>query len=153
VCLAEIRRHLTPSTLPSLKNQRLSEILVELSSVLDCTDLVALGVDEAALFDDYNYSTGQALAAAALARGCESLLIPSATRLPDPNLIIFTTQLQLTSSYHVTSVVLKRSVCNWACDCGWAVDVVERPIRMVAWQRTATAVAGRPCKVSCLILH
>jgi len=101
VCLAEILRHLTPSTLPSLKNQRLSEILVELSSVLDCTNLAALGADEATLFDDYNYSTGQALAAAAIARRCEALLIPSATRLPDSNLIIFTTQVQPTSSYRV----------------------------------------------------
>jgi hypothetical protein len=105
VCLAEIIRHLTPIALPSLKHQRLSELSVDLSFVLDCTDLAALGVDQAALFDDYDYSTGQALAAAALARGCEALLIPSATRLPDPNLIIFTTQIRPTSSYLVVGFI------------------------------------------------
>jgi RES domain-containing protein len=105
LCLAETMRHLTPDTLPSLKNQRLSELSVELSAVLDCTDLAALGVDGAALFDDYDYSTGQTLAAAAIARGCEALLIPSATRLPDPNLIIFTTRIQPSSSYRAIGFV------------------------------------------------
>jgi len=105
VCLAEILWHLTPSTLPSLKNQRLSEISVDLSTVLDCTDLAALGVNDAALFGDYDYSTGQTLAAAAIARGCEALLIPSVTRLPDPNLIIFTTRVQPSSSYHAIGFV------------------------------------------------
>jgi len=105
VCLGEILRHVTPSSLPTLKNQRLSELAVNLSRVLDCTDLTALGVDEAALFDDHDYTTGQDLAAAALARGCEALLIPSATRLPDHNLIIFPAHLQPSSSYDIVGII------------------------------------------------
>lgn len=105
VCLAEVLRHLTPETLPTLKHQRLSKITVDLANVLDCRDAAALGIEQDALFHDTDYTTGQALGAAAVAHGCEGLLLASATRLPDDVLIIFPDNLRSTSHMKVIETV------------------------------------------------
>lgn len=105
VCLAETLRHVTPDLLPTLNQRRLSEIAVDLSAMLDCRDLDALGVSVERLFHDLDYTTGQELAAAAIHRGCEALLIPSATRLPDPNLIIFPDSCRSTSRIAIVGFV------------------------------------------------
>ena len=73
--------------------------------MLDCRDVSALGVSPAELFHDTNYELGQELAAAALQRNCEGLLVPSATRLPDDVLIIFTDSLRPTSRVEVVEYV------------------------------------------------
>ncbi len=84
--------------LSGLNARLLSEISVELSDVLDCRDVEAMGlkppgIEPADLFHDTDFSVGQELGAAIVARGHEAMLIPSATRLGD-NLIVFPTNLQ-----------------------------------------------------------
>jgi len=84
--------------LSGLNARLLSEISVELSDVLDCRDVEAMGlkppdVEPADLFHDTDFTVGQELGAAIVARGHEAMLIPSATRLGD-NLIVFPTNLQ-----------------------------------------------------------
>lgn len=97
VCLGEITRHLPLTSLRTLSNYRLSQLKVTLSTILDCRDIAGLGLRDEELFHDIDYEVGQALADAARKRGCEGLLVPSATRLPDPVLVIFTAQLHATS--------------------------------------------------------
>lgn len=65
------------------------------SLILDCRNINALGIPEEALFDDWNYESGQALGRAVVERGAEAMLVlvPSATRLGD-NLIVFTANLR-----------------------------------------------------------
>jgi hypothetical protein len=96
-----VTRHLTPELLPTLNQRRFSKLFVELSAVLDCRDVSALGVSLDELFHDTNYELGQALAAAAIQRNCEGLLLPSATRLPDDVLVVFTDSLWPTSRIEV----------------------------------------------------
>ncbi len=105
VCLGEVLRHVTPELLPALRDQRLSRLAVDLSAVLDCRDVAALGVPPDVLFHDTDYTPGQALGFAAIARGCEGLLIPSATRLPDDVLVIFPDNLRSTSRIEVVETV------------------------------------------------
>jgi hypothetical protein len=100
-----VLRHVTPELLPMLKGQRLSKLAVDLSAVLDCRDVTALGVALDALFHDTDYAAGQALGAAAVARGGEGLLIPSATRLPDDVLVLFPDSLRPTSRIEVVETV------------------------------------------------
>ncbi len=89
VCIAEIVRHIEPQGLPSLNQRRLTELLVSLSVVLDCRDVAALGLQPEELLHDTDYEVAQELAAAAIRRNCEAILVPSATQLPDPVLVIF----------------------------------------------------------------
>jgi RES domain-containing protein len=105
VCLAEVTRHLTPELLPTLNQRRFSKLFVELSAVLDCRDVSALGVSLGELFHDTNYELGQELAAAAIRRNCEGLVLPSATRFPDVVLVIFTDSLRPTSRIEVVEYV------------------------------------------------
>jgi len=70
-----------------IRNYRLSELQVTLAAVLDCRDLSALGLTRKALLGE-SYALGQELAAAAVARGAEGIIVPSATRWGD-NLIVF----------------------------------------------------------------
>lgn len=104
-CLAEILRHVTPNLLPMLNQRRFSELAADLSAVLDCRDLAAMNANTDRLFHDTDYTMGQELASAAIQRGCEALLIPSATRLPDRNLIIFPHSCHPTSRIEVVGYV------------------------------------------------
>ena len=73
--------------------------------MLDCRDVSALGVSLSELFHDTNYELGQELAAAAIRRNCEELVLPSATRLPDDVLVIFTDSLRPTSRIELVEYV------------------------------------------------
>lgn len=74
--------------MPQLNEYRLSQIDVKLDSVIDCRDIVTLGISLNDLLNDLDYTVSQRIGAAALAMGAEGLLVPSATRLGD-NLVVF----------------------------------------------------------------
>lgn len=88
---AEITRH---SRVTPRHNQfLLSTVEVHLHSVVDCRDSNALGIDTRALILDQNregtaYHLPQDLALAAVERGADGLLAPSATLLGD-TLVVF----------------------------------------------------------------
>lgn len=96
VCLGEVFRHITPDLLPFLNDYRLTELSVELTSILDCRRPAALGLTLSDLEHDTDYTITQGIAGAAIARGAEAILVPSATRLGD-NLIVFPPRLLPTS--------------------------------------------------------
>lgn len=90
VCLGEILRHLPAAEFVTyLRTYRLSRLEVRLAAVLDARNLSCCGLTPAMLLDDPTYEVGQTLAAAAIGRSCEGLLVPSATQLPDPVLVLF----------------------------------------------------------------
>jgi hypothetical protein len=95
ICLGEIMRHLTTANLAVLADYWVSELDVDLGSVLDCRDPAHMGLAADEVCEDLDYRVPQAIAAAAIARGAEGLLVPSATRLGD-NLIVFPDHLQPT---------------------------------------------------------
>ena len=88
VALGEIFRHISPELLADLNEYRVSELEVEMEAVLDCREARALGLHSDDLVHDYEFAITQKLAAAAIARDGEGILVPSATRLGD-NLIVF----------------------------------------------------------------
>jgi RES domain-containing protein len=94
--LGEIVRHITPDLLDKLNDFRVSELDVELAVVLDCRDASAFGLDADELVHDYDFEATQELAAAAIARDAEAILVSSATGLGD-NLIVFPAQLRSAS--------------------------------------------------------
>jgi RES domain-containing protein len=85
VALGELQRNIRSE---EIDQYRFTEIWVQLEEVLDCRDLDALGLVEADLFDTTDFETPRALAAAAIDRNIEGIVVPSASRLGD-NLIIF----------------------------------------------------------------
>jgi RES domain-containing protein len=100
--LAEIVRHITPELLDKLNDFRLSELEVDLARVIDCSDAAALGLAPEVLIRDYDFAITQELASAAIARGAEGVLVPSATGLGD-NLVVFPAELLSTSKLSVVS--------------------------------------------------
>lgn len=100
VCLGEILRNTTQELMPGLNTYRISEIDVELDTIIDCRNIAALGISLDDLMNDHDYTLSQRLGAAALAMGVEGLLVPSATRLGD-NLVVFPTQLRPKSRLEV----------------------------------------------------
>lgn len=94
--LGEILRQLSPDLLSRISDYRLSELEVELDAVLDCRDAAALGLSADDLIRDQDFVTTQEIAAEAIARGVEGILVLSATQLGD-NLIVFPDQLRTTS--------------------------------------------------------
>jgi RES domain-containing protein len=106
VALGERIRHTTPESLQALANQRISRLRVELNYVLmacaqsGCADLAVPGLTNAELCHLTDHS--KTLQLARVARGyCEAMLIPSCTRFPEGNLIIFPDRLHATSSIQV----------------------------------------------------
>lgn len=93
VALAEAWRYIDPDLIDAITETRLSEIAVTVSLALDCRNIGALDIPEEALFDDWNYESGQALGRTVVERGAEAVLVPSATRLGD-NLVVFTANLR-----------------------------------------------------------
>ena len=85
--IAELTRRLEPTTLAGLNNRRLTRIRVSLSVVLDLRDPLVLGLALADVTNDYDYSITQEIAATALRRGVEGLLVPAAS-LVSANLVI-----------------------------------------------------------------
>ena len=94
--LGEIVRHVTPELLDKLNDFRMSELEVELVTVLDCRDATAFGLAANELVRDYDFEATQELAAAAIARDAEGILAPSGTGLGD-NLIVFPACVRTTS--------------------------------------------------------
>ena len=104
ICLAELLRHLSTVTLQAKLKAQLTQLRVDLSAVLDCSDLIALGVPKDNLLHDTDYSTAHALARAARTRGCEGLLVPSAADIPGEEgcvLIVFPDLLQPGSAVRI----------------------------------------------------
>lgn len=85
--IAELTRRLEPTTLAGLNNRRLTRVYVSLSAVIDLRDPSVLGLSLADVTDDYDYTVTQAVAAAALRRGVEALLVPAAS-LVGANLVV-----------------------------------------------------------------
>lgn len=102
VCIGEILRHIEPDILPALNDYRITELEVRLSAVLDCRDVAAIGLSPTDLWHDTDCRSPRLLAQAAIARGVEGMLVPSATRLGD-NLIIFSDQLHADASLGIVS--------------------------------------------------
>lgn len=101
VCLGEVLRHVAENMLARLNDYRLSELRLALEAVLDSRDVpAALGLTLDGLLADTDYRVTQELAAAAIARQAEAILLPSATRLGD-NLILFPRNLRPRSSITV----------------------------------------------------
>jgi RES domain len=100
VCLGEYLRHIRH--LEDLRDPRLSQLEVNLGVVLDCRDVDALGITREALLEDIDYTLGQRLAAAAIRRGCEGLVVPSATHFKEPNLVVFPRSMRSTSNVVLT---------------------------------------------------
>lgn len=108
ICLAELVRHLSSETLRMKLKTQLTQLRVDLAAVLDCSDLIALGVPKHDIFHDTDYTTAQALALTARTRGCEGLLIPSAADIPGEDgcvLIIFPDMLQPGSAVRIIRAV------------------------------------------------
>lgn len=87
-----------------LNEIRFTEIDVALAAVADCRDLSALGLAPVILFDDWDYSAGQALAHAVRQAGAEGMLVPSASRAGD-NLVVFPDLLRPASTINVVRTV------------------------------------------------
>ncbi len=103
----EILRRFGPHRpLAGLHSYRRTRLHADLSAVLDCRDLAALGLTEDALLDDLNYDIGHALGLAALRRGAEGILVPSATRAGD-NLIVLPDNLRPTARIEPTTDILE----------------------------------------------
>jgi RES domain-containing protein len=86
IALWEMVRRSAARNLAYLKNNLLSELEVDLARVLDLSDPAALGLTQADLTGT-DQQACQKLAGAALARGYEGLLVPSAA-LPGLNLVL-----------------------------------------------------------------
>jgi hypothetical protein len=83
ITLHELWRQVVPTSYAGLGVYRISELWVEARAVLDCRDTACLGLAPQLLHDDKDYTVPRAIAAAAVARGAEGILLPSATRLGD----------------------------------------------------------------------
>lgn len=92
VAMGEFTRHVRD--IADLTDVRLTRIRVSLVSVMDCRDLALLGVPHDALLEDTDYTLGQELARAVIDRRHEGMLIPSATRYRDGNLVLFPFELR-----------------------------------------------------------
>ncbi len=96
VGLGEVLRHFD-DLMPQLNEYRLSELAVEISVVFDCRNAASLGLTMAGLIRDGDFLLTQELAAEAITRGAEAILVPSATKLGD-NLIVFPERLTAAST-------------------------------------------------------
>jgi hypothetical protein len=102
IALGEILRHITPELLSLLNDYRLSELAVQLRAVLDCRTTTLLGLESTELWHDTNCDVPRLVAEAAIARGVEGILVPSATRMGN-NLIVFTDYLRSDASLRIVS--------------------------------------------------
>ena len=102
-CLGEDMRHLWQGGLAMLKDRCLSELRVEVTAVLDCRQVDQMGLTFEDLCEDLDYNIPQSVASAAIGRGVEGLLVPSATALGN-NLVLFPTHIRPTSRINVVNV-------------------------------------------------
>lgn len=118
VALGERLRPTTPENLRNLATQRLSRLHVDLRAVIDlCADggcgafrLQNLGEEELCHPSDYRWT--QFIGRLARARA-EAMLIPSCTRFPEGNLIIFPDRLRKNSSIVVVESVDPNLYVDW----------------------------------------
>jgi len=87
VAIWETVRRSAARTLTHLANNVLSELSVDLASVLDLSDPATVGIEITELTGS-DPKPCQDIAAAALVRGCEALLVPSAAVSAGLNLVI-----------------------------------------------------------------
>lgn len=110
VALGERIRHTTPAILHTLREQRRSRIRVDLQAVLvacdpgGCHELAVPDLTRDDICQPADYTKTHTLAQAAR-QHVEALLIPSCTRLPEGNLIIFPDRLQARSGVHLIDSV------------------------------------------------
>ena len=81
---------------------RLSRLSVQVGAIVDCRDVVAMGLTPDDLLHDTDYYVTQQIGAAAVALGAEGILVPSATLLGD-NMVFWVSQLRPTSRIVVVS--------------------------------------------------
>lgn len=119
VALGERIRHTTPAVLHTLAAQRISRLRVTLHRVLmacspdGCHELAVSGLTKDELCRPADYSRTHALAEATRQRA-EALLIPSCTRFPEGNLIIFTDQLQPRSEIRIIESIDPDLYIDWS---------------------------------------
>lgn len=119
VALGERIRHTTPDALAALADQRISRLRVELQVVLvacapsGCAHLAVPGLTDEELCHPSDYTRTQAFAGAAR-ESVEALLIPSCTRFPEGNLIVFTDRLRRNSRLAVTASQDPDLFVDWA---------------------------------------
>jgi hypothetical protein len=106
VALGERLRHTTPETLSLLSNQRLSKLRVVLQAVLNlcaksgCAEIAVGGFGMNDLCRPLDYEKSHQIAH--VAQGfVEAILVPSCTRFPEGNLIVFPDRLRAESSIAV----------------------------------------------------
>ena len=98
ISIGEIQRHLTPALLPHLNDYRLTTLRLHLvGPVVLCDEPARMGLALDDLCHDTDWEAPQRLAAAALGRGVEAMVVPSATRLGN-NLVVFPTRLRAGST-------------------------------------------------------
>lgn len=118
VALGERIRHTTSSTLAKLANQRESRLRAELHVVLNLcapggyTEFDVVGLDAIRMCDPRIYTPTQKIAQIARNR-VEALLVPSCTRYPEGNLIIFRDRLLPGSVLHVEETVDPDLFIDW----------------------------------------
>ena len=109
MCLGEFTRHLSPATLlPKLRVLCFTQLRADLAAVFDCTDPAVMDISEADLLREGDYTTGQALARAAREHGAEARLLPSATRIGEPDarvLIVFPDTMRPGSAVRIVKTV------------------------------------------------
>lgn len=103
--IGEMLRHFAARPLLEVRLYRRTRLIVDVTHVLDCRDVTALGLTYEALLDDTAYDAGHKLGLTAVQRGAEGILVPSATRAGD-NLILFPDNFLSTSRIVVTTDVL-----------------------------------------------
>lgn len=106
VALGERLRHTTRESLKSLANQRLSRLRVTLHAVINlcapggCAEIDVAGIDLHSLCQPTDYERTHQIAEIARVT-VEALLVPSCTRFPEGNLIVFPDHLRPGSILHV----------------------------------------------------
>ncbi|MGH2533807.1 MAG: RES family NAD+ phosphorylase [Thermomicrobiales bacterium] len=119
VALAERIRHTTPEALQRLGNQRLSRLWVDLNDVLvacaptGCADLSVPGLTRDEMCHPTDYTKTHEFACIAR-ESVEALLVPTCTRFPEGNLIIFPDRLHATSSVHLIDSQDPDLFVDWA---------------------------------------
>lgn len=113
IVLGELIRHLGMDgkiAVHNLRSRRISRLRLDLSNVIDCSDLDRMGINMIDLFpdddalEDAAYNLGQDIGSAAFILGYEAMLIPSATRL-GTNRIVFPANLRPGSRIQVIDSV------------------------------------------------
>jgi RES domain-containing protein len=104
VCIGELVRNIAPLSPARLNSYRITELRMDLSIVVDCTDLGALRLDMQDLCHDRDWEIPQELAEVALHARYEGMIVPSASRLGN-NLILFPEQLRAGSTIEIAGHV------------------------------------------------